>query len=130
MPDEDVIETPSPALPEMTLRFAMPEVSAPMVVLEVPAAIVMPLPPLGRAAVPVTSVPMKLPQITVPVVPLSVTRMPLTALPEITFQAAVLKRAGGVLPADGVAARPEADVDAVDLLRAGQEVPCRWHRCR
>ena len=76
----------------------MPDVSAPTVVPEVPAAIVMPLPPLGRAAVPVTSVPMKLPEITVPVVPLSVTRMPLTALPEMTFQAAVLKPPTGFCP--------------------------------
>jgi len=77
LPEEDVIDTSSPRLPEMTLRFAMPDFSAPIVVLEVPAAIVTPLLPLGRGCVPVTSVPMKLPEITVPVVPLSVTRMPL-----------------------------------------------------
>ena len=41
---------------------------------------------------------MKLPEITVPVVPLSVTRMPLTALPEMTFQAAVLRPARGFWP--------------------------------
>src|SRR5580693_7243427 len=98
LPDEDVIERPSPALPEMTLRFPAPEVSAPMVVFEVPAAIVMPLPKLDRMFVPATSVPMKLPQITVPVVPLSVTRMPLCWLPEITFQAAVLIAPVGFCP--------------------------------
>ena len=74
---------------------------------------------------PVTSVPMKLPEITVPVVPLSVTRMPLTELPEMTFHAAVLKAPSGILTADRVAARSQADVDAVESAAGWPGRPCR-----
>ena len=102
----------------------MPDVSAPTVVPEVPAAIVMPLPPLGRAVSPVASVPMKLPEITVPVVPLSVTRMPFTALPEIRSTRRY-PGADGVLSTDGVAAGSQADVDPVELLLAGQDFLAR-----
>ena len=86
-----------------------------------PPRSVMPLPKLDRMFVPETSVPIKLPQITVPVVPLFAGDQDAALL---VARGSRSRRqvliAGGVLAHDGIAARPQADVDAVDLA---MEIP-------
>ena len=119
---------PFAQLPEMTLRFAMPAFPRRRWSPRSRPRTSTPLPPLGTAAVPVASVPMKLPSMAVPDVPLSVTRMPLVPLPEMTFHAAVLEREA-VLAADGVVDGAQADVDAVERC-CGTAISCRCSRCR
>ena len=80
-----LIETPRPVLPEMTLRA--PATVPPIVFEWAPPNTATPAELLARAAVPVVSVPMKLPVTTLSLVPTSAIRMPWPVLPEMTLAA-------------------------------------------
>lgn len=81
------IATPSLVLNAMT--FPAPA-AVPPIVLELENAGRMPNWPFPSAAVPVTSVPMKLPWMTLPSVPTSAIVIPSSVLPEMRFRAAAV----------------------------------------